>query len=179
MQNSYINALKYAKVLNHIWSILGLLLLFGFVAGPLLFVIFNLSRIIAVLMVFGMIYILFYIIKRHNNRISKTNNMSNKIEVNVNEFEIEFIPKGGAVYYFKGTYTFENSKNIGLGNDELLITQVYECRFDDGACVLTDYMRKLKQKKLYPEMEVWINPLDYAQYYIDSDRYMMKLAQYL
>ena len=85
------------------------------------------------------------------------------IYVSAKEMKITDYPKNKAIYTVIGYYSV-------CGN-----TYVYKCIIEDGFHLITDYMTSIKEKEKLPDLKVYINTLDYKQYYISPYEYLEKL----
>lgn len=178
MNKKYLKALNRAMFYNSIFSIMGVIGLFVFCMLPVLFISIELIGMYSVFLVILMILIIVFGIKWYINRINKMpdylDKLILKINVDVKEMEIDNYASG-TIYYFKGTHTFSYDTEDVDTDNQLFETIEYKCYFDDGCNVMIDYMRRIKEKNVFPQLEVNINPSNHHQYYIDSEEYMRKL----
>lgn len=85
------------------------------------------------------------------------------INIPVNEMIISAVPKNKAIYTIKGYY-FVNGT-----------TYQYFCEIIDDFHLITDYMIKIKEKGSLPSMKVYVDAVNYEQYYISPYEYLEKL----
>lgn len=178
MFDNYLKALERAELYNMLFGLIGVVGLLVFCMLPIVFIFYEfIGRYIIIVVIF-MAVMIGIIVNWYINKVNKDpdylDELTLKISVDINEMEIKFISHNGAIYYFRGSHTFFIGNNV----DEKE-TIIYECYFQDGSNVMSDYMRSIKQKAIYPQMEVNINPSNYYQYYIDSKDYMRKLGNIL
>lgn len=183
MSDKYLKALDRAEKYNLIFSLIGIVGLLVFCMFPLVFIFIELvgryTIIVVIFMVVMIGIIIKYFIKKINKIPDYLDKLTQKISVDINEMEIKYSSHNGAVYCFRGSHTFFLVNNLDEMTNKSYETIMYECYFQDGANVMSDYMRSIKQKGIFPKMEVNINPSNHYQYYIDSKDYMRKLGHVL
>ena len=183
MSEKYLKALSRVKLYNSVFSFMGVIGFLVFCMYPV-FLIFNeLIGVYSVFIVLLLVLIIvlsikWYIIKQINKKNDYLYKLSLKIHIEVDEMKIES-STAGSQYCFRGAHTFSLESKVVEFKNQSFETVVYECKFHDGSNVMFDYMRTIKQRGVYPQMEVNINPLNHNQYYIDSEAYMRKLGNAL
>ena len=176
MNDKYLKTLEHAELYNVIFSFIGVIGLPVFCMLPIVFISIELIGRYTVVIVIFLVVMIGIIVKWYIKKLNKypeyIDELTLKVNVDVIDMEIKYTSSSGAIYYFWGDHTFTRDEI----EDKTYEKFMFECCFNDGSNVLIEYIRSIKQKGIYPQMEVYINPSNYNQYFIDSKDYMRKLA---